>query len=268
MTESKTFLLGVGAQKAGTTWLYNYLTSSPNVARTPMKEYHVWDGLYLPSCKRFAESENNIENSVENLRSELQKTPSLYFSHFHNLLDHPSKNVTCDITPSYAGLKNDVYNYIKTQFSERGISAKAIFLMRDPVERCWSASRMKLRETIGHTDVSSEVVLSAINSEGHQIRTRYDLTVAELEAAFEPQSLFIGLYEKIQDVDQLRSMSNFCQVELRPELTNLKFNVSSKVSPLDVNVAQKIVKHHKSVYEFAARRFPEVVNLWGGYRYL
>ncbi len=43
----KTFLLGVGAQKAGTTWLHRYLADSQQVVRGYRKEYHVFDSSDL-----------------------------------------------------------------------------------------------------------------------------------------------------------------------------------------------------------------------------
>ena len=41
------FVLGVGAQKAGTTWLHEYLASLPEVDLGFMKEYHVFDQNYV-----------------------------------------------------------------------------------------------------------------------------------------------------------------------------------------------------------------------------
>jgi hypothetical protein len=46
---TKTFLLGVGCQKGGTTWLYRYLTRSPQFVPGYRKEYHLFDSLYLES---------------------------------------------------------------------------------------------------------------------------------------------------------------------------------------------------------------------------
>ena len=44
-----TFLLGLGAQKAGTAWMHRYLESSPQCDPGFRKEYHVWDAVDLPS---------------------------------------------------------------------------------------------------------------------------------------------------------------------------------------------------------------------------
>lgn len=202
------------------------------------------------------------------MRYSFQRNPELYFKYFRQVLNNTSKRLTCDVTPSYAGLKRTIFDYIRTQFAKEDMSTKAIFLMRDPVERCWSAARMRSRNTLGHTDVTSEMLLTEMMSEGYQMRTRYDLTIEELEASFEPQNLFVGLYEKLADLDQLTSLSNFCRVETRPALVDYKANVSAKASPLDIDVATRIARQYRGVYEFVARRMPEVEKLWSGYRYL
>ena len=44
---NRTFLLGVGAMKAGTTWLHDYLAASPQCEPGVRKEYHVFDSLDL-----------------------------------------------------------------------------------------------------------------------------------------------------------------------------------------------------------------------------
>ena len=46
---TKTFLLGTGCQKGGTTWLFRYLKESPQYVRGYLKEYHVFDALDLES---------------------------------------------------------------------------------------------------------------------------------------------------------------------------------------------------------------------------
>ena len=42
-----TFVLGVGAQRGGTTWLSRFLNHSPQFERGYRKEYHVFDALDL-----------------------------------------------------------------------------------------------------------------------------------------------------------------------------------------------------------------------------
>lgn len=45
---SRTFVLGIGAQKAGTTWLYKQLAQCPGFATGLEKEYHIRDVREVP----------------------------------------------------------------------------------------------------------------------------------------------------------------------------------------------------------------------------
>ena len=44
---NKVFLLGIGAMKSGTSWLWSSVKNAPNVDFGCNKEYHVLDTLYL-----------------------------------------------------------------------------------------------------------------------------------------------------------------------------------------------------------------------------
>lgn len=44
---SETFIIGIGAQRSGTTWISRYLDKHPEVAFSPIKELHVFDSLLL-----------------------------------------------------------------------------------------------------------------------------------------------------------------------------------------------------------------------------
>ena len=65
---TKTFLLGVGAQKAGTTWVYRYLRSHPACAMGPIKEYAVFDTHERPEL-----FSGRSRNRFERLRHEAER---------------------------------------------------------------------------------------------------------------------------------------------------------------------------------------------------
>ena len=47
------FLLGVGAQKAGTSWLHQQLHQRSDADFGFLKEYHIHDALTIPKLERF-----------------------------------------------------------------------------------------------------------------------------------------------------------------------------------------------------------------------
>lgn len=268
-TEMKTFILGLGAQKAGTTWLYDYLSTSGRVATQRIKEYHVWDALHIPGMGHERVRDEDAERSFSNrIRHFLQQSPENYFTYFAYMMSQQAKSITCDITPIYAGLDRNVLDLIKTGFAQRGIVTKAVFLMRDPVERCWSAARMESRNESGHTRVAEEEVVARALSRLAEIRTRYDKTVGEIEAVFAPCDRHLGLYEEMFSVPNLAALSAFCGVPQTSAQAERKVNVSEVAVPLGNTAAKQIAAHYRDVYDFAARRFPQTLTLWPGFKYL
>lgn len=265
----KTFILGLGAQKTGTSWLYNYLASSGTVATHVIKEYHVWDALCIPGLGGLVVKEEDSETNFESrIRFFLQQSPENYFSYFAYMMHQQGKLATCDITPLYSGLDRKVLTLIREGFAQRGIATKAVFLMRDPVERCWSSARMDSRNKAGHTAVNDDEVLEHAMSRLSGLRTRYDTTVTETEAALAPSQVHFGIYEEMFEPANIAKLSVFCRVSTRQGYSTRKSNVSEVTTPISEFVYRRIAAHYREVYDFAARRFPQTTELWPGFRYL
>ncbi len=268
--KERTFLLGVGAQKAGTSWLFDYLAASGQVAINSIKEYHIWDALdRLPTSRRKIISlEQANRNFGLKIRYFLQQSPDNYFNYFAYLMDKQSKTMTCDITPAYAALKESTLQTIQLGFDKRGIDTKVVFLIRDPVERCWSSARMKSRHYTGNTYVSDAQVLEHALSEESALRTRYDVTLNRLESVFAPSRIYAGLYEEMFEQQQLSALSGFCRIPIMPDLVKNEVNISPKVKDLSEDTQMRIARQYRVVYDFVATRFPSAKKLWKGYAYL
>jgi hypothetical protein len=234
-----------------------------------LKEYHVWDALHTLECINFRVSAaQRMSSKAEELRWLMQNDTEKYFEYFSYLLNLPNKNITMDITPSYASLKRAIFSKIIRGFALRSIECKAIFLLRDPIERCWSSARMVKRNAMLGTSVSSNEVLAYALSRESEIRTRYDITIEELSSSFEKNRLYIGLYEEMFDNSKLTQISEFCDVSLNSQFSKKHINAGGKREDVDVKIKEKIAKHYKSVYDFAEREFPQSKLLWPGFGFL
>jgi hypothetical protein len=267
---SKTFLLGVGAQKCGTTWLYRYLESQDTADLGFAKEYHIWDGIYTPELKqKYKVKWFELFKSPKHRRLWLmQNIHSSYFSYFCSLLSPKNINVTADISPSYSSLGRNVLEMIDRGFGARKVSCKVIFIMRDPVERCLSAAAMhKKKGRYGDKHDYSQDIIDYAKSTQSYIRTNYKKTVSEIEAVFPQSRIYFGIYEEMFSDEKIIDLSNFLQVAPNLEFKNMKFKVSQKLL-VDENIRRHIARHYRGVYEFAGARFPETIQLWKGFRYL
>jgi hypothetical protein len=264
---SGTFLLGVGAQKAGTTWLSHYLDQAPNVRRGFTKEYHIWDALTLPTCRALRIDRETILAKRTWRRPRvwhrwwMQRNTEAYFDYFSRLVARPGR-LTYDITPSYSGLSLETLSAIRQGFVERGVQPKVVFLVRDPLERCWSAVRMDIRN-YGNGGLSEpESLARRYRSEGFRIRTRYDETIARLEQAFPADEIHIEAFERLFTPESIARISQFIGVPPRTDIIERTVNVSRKSVDIDPALRREIILHYSQVYEFCFARDPTLREVW------
>mmetsp|Transcript_37362 Transcript_37362/g.43492 ORF Transcript_37362/g.43492 Transcript_37362/m.43492 type:complete len:382 (-) Transcript_37362:654-1799(-) len=135
----KISFFGIGAQKAGTSWLHFLLSQHPDLTLPRQKEVHFWDwnrtkglGWYT---KQFID-----DVSCKNRDKKMCKNDMLYG----------------EITPCYAALNEKDIIEIRTLFPD----AKLVFIARDIVERTWSALLMELRNSVKGIDAGNFATLS------------------------------------------------------------------------------------------------------------
>ncbi len=161
----------VGAQKAGTQWLYDQVAMHPEFWMPPLKELHYFD---LPGT-RVKKAERIERSAVRNLakfnakrarilRRPLEERDILFLREFialpkridieryAHLFDRKGDAIAGDVTPGYSGLEPKVMAMIAARFP----ALKVIYIARNPVDRFWSAYNMRLRrgDIPARTDVA------------------------------------------------------------------------------------------------------------------
>lgn len=264
---SGTFLLGLGAQKAGTAWMHRYLESSPQCDPGFRKEYHVWDAVDLPSG---AVVRRRIETQGGE-RADFLHEPDRYFDYFTGLLAGGAR-LTADITPSYAGLSVERLAKIRAGFDRRGVRPVAVYLMRDPVERVWSAVRMDARRRgIDHAGAAENRLRKVTDDDQYARRTRYDEAIDKADEAFGREAVFYGFYERLFDRATLQDLCGFLGLDFHEPDVARQVNVSPKEDgELEDDTVRALVERFAPVYEAVAARFPDVDlrALWPSMRFL
>jgi hypothetical protein len=258
-----TFLLGVGCQKGGTAWLHRYLEASPQCHPGFRKEYHVWDSLDLPSGKLARE---RIEKHG-GLRAEFLHDPDRYFDYFTGLLEPDDIRLTADITPGYAGLSVDRFSMVRDGFRARGVRPVTVYLLRDPVERVWSAARMDMQRRGEDAPQDPETRIGHMYKHPmYADRTRYDLTMDALEKVFPRESIHYGFYERLFSVETLAPLCEFLGIDFHEPDFGRQVNVSPKSEGVGLpeDTVRTIARHFAPVYAAVQRRFPDLdlAGLW------
>lgn len=278
----KTFILGLGAQKAATSWLYHYLKTDAAADFGALKEYRVWDSLEHPEMSHFDVRPTRLFNRSVigltgiikkkgpegwRLRGQLQQDTANYFDYFENLLSAPNTRITGDITPSYAGLSVATLEKIRDAFVERGIDVKAFFIMRDPVERAISAARMNRtkrdwREEVPQFVAFEKAILRYVQSNTHDLLANYVRTIQNARAVFGDSRTYFGFYENMFDPQRLERLSNFFGVSYRPERIKTRFYSAKSDLGIPPDTEAELRKILAPVYDFCADEFPETRALW------
>jgi len=154
--------LCVGAQKAGTTWLYHVLRENPDVWLGPFKEIQFFNALFVKSDAKWVGW--HIKTSIQNaIRYSVNATRGndfdlAYFRYLLRIADESTMftedwyshifsrggdKVKGDISPAYCSLPAEGVDYVlRTQGA-----IPIIFLVRDPVDRALSQLRMNISRT-------------------------------------------------------------------------------------------------------------------------
>lgn len=280
---NKIFLLGVGAQKGGTTWLWSQLCKSRNVDMGFVKEYHVFDNLNHKGDRSFIPTlQKRIKQRIKSGDFQAKKNqyaskhlsfldnPRNYFDYFNYLyLRDDDVQLVGDITPSYSLLDKKTFSYIKEELEKKGFKVKVIFLLREPFDRVWSMLKMACRNGKITVEDSSELnnELKKFYKLPHvEKRTRYEITIKKLEAVFDKDSIYIDFYERLFTEESFSRIQHFLETELVKPDFNERVNVSKTEHKLFKETQKEIIEYYSETYKYIEDRFGDVAtSLWEGY---
>ncbi|MEM9349347.1 MAG: sulfotransferase [Pseudomonadota bacterium] len=231
-------LYGIGATKAGTTWLYRALAARDDCALGAVKELHYWDTLADPQlgrqlrvCQRKIDATQaslsvaRAQGRARQVRSLERRASSLadvlkvlegdrqsHTAYAAYLMKHVTAEtrLVADITPAY-GLSSP------STFAEMAAltpEARFIYLMRDPLSRLWSAVRMQVSLRGGEgpeMEKQANGMLWRVLQKDHEkqvtVRGDYKRAISSLDSAVPPERRKIMFMEEL--ITQ-RGYDEFC----------------------------------------------------------
>ena len=225
-----TVFFGVGATKAGTGWLYEYLAAHPQCHLRSIKELHYFSALENDTLDRetkkhearravlakkveAAQGKGMVEHAIR-LRDRTEwlgvlgrgDDPDAYLSYLHGGRD--KETLVGDITPAYALLPQSRLDKM-VQLAPR---VRFVYLLRDPVDRIWSHIRMIAgrRAPSGEVtpDRAARILRRTLRGEESQIALRSDYTgnIGRLRRAA-GDALLVAFYE---DLFSGRALEQIC----------------------------------------------------------
>ncbi|MDD2814218.1 MAG: sulfotransferase [Thiotrichaceae bacterium] len=158
--------LGIGAQKAGTTWLYEMLAKHPQIAFPPMKEVHFW-------------------NAQQHLGLQW----------YEQLFAGDASKIHGEITPAYGFLPLETIRQIHTLYPD----IRLIYLIRNPIYRAWSSALMALgRAEMQIHEASDQWFIDHFNSQGSLKRGDYESCLRNWRQIYPSEQLLILNFDQIK----------------------------------------------------------------------
>lgn len=167
-------LLGIGAQKAGTSWLHTTFGQHPDMWVPPFKELHFFDHKFVPENRRWTEW--HIRKNVGQTRESWEQQGSLtaerieyldkimerpmfngqWYKHIFSMC--PDGKIGFDVTPEYCQIPEDGIEFVKRFL---GKDTKVIYVVRNPVDRAISQLKMNVsRKKLSHITIAEWLKLA------------------------------------------------------------------------------------------------------------
>jgi hypothetical protein len=190
--------IGIGAQKAGTSWLHENLRHHPDAFLPQPKELHYFDNFFDRPLEEYAA-----------------------------LFAGAGSRRKGEITPAYGILPIERIRYIRAVMPE----ARIVFLLRNPIERAWSHAIMALVTHGGRRfeEIPPREFHDHFLSDANQDRGDYEAIWDRWTNIFPRQQLYYGFFEDIT-ARPLELLREICRhIGLRDDVDWQEFPYAQKV---------------------------------------
>jgi hypothetical protein len=274
-----TYFVGIGGQKCGTTWLADYLFSHPQVLPNPVKEMHVFDALFVSqraralakrrmkqNVKRLAGSGRDPSGVAERAasrellamyRAPVDEVVARYRDYFARRV-RPTDRLFGEITPAYALLPPEGFAAILQAYP----AARFVFLIRDPVDRFWSAVRQAWKmmpELDVHTGIDT-----ALDHDLYVARSSYHHTLEALRDQVDDGAQLVAFYEDLFGPDSrvhLRRITDFLGIDyIEGDLDSYaNRGVETEMPPERI---EEMAGTFEPTYRYVAERYAPLPERW------
>ena len=218
-TFSKPDFIGIGPPKTGTTWIYENLSTHPQVAMPPDKEIRYFWERYFVGTLNLRELLSSDHWHVRGRRTFHKNRFRKHFSDLVTLklnfkelrwdLNYLSGNrtdrwyaslfqqnvISGDITAKYCELPEDEIVDISRVFPR----LKIIITLRDPIEREWSRAKMNLSKKPGRqlSDVAHQEFIDQFNDPPQKKSNDYAALIDQWRRCFGKDQILFLFYDEL-----------------------------------------------------------------------
>ena len=234
-----TLLFSIGATKAGTSWLFDYLEGHPECHVRSLKELHYFDtldndrlpkqimagerGLARMQRRVTRDPNKNQEYRSRNIAdreewlSVLRKGKEDIEAYRSYLMGGRTddQKIIADVTPAYSLLSADRLRAMAKICRD----TRFLYILRDPVERLWSHVRMiasrRDKNGLVTADRAGNILARAIRGSEPEIIVRgdYQSAMDKLKEAVSPEKYMVCFYEELFGGEALGQICQFLGID-------------------------------------------------------
>jgi hypothetical protein len=230
--------LGIGGQKAGTTWLHANLSCHPNLFLTAQKELHYFDWYYHTRLCEYAR-------------------------HFADA----GTRVAGEITPAYQILPARRIRAIKALCP----TLRLILLVRNPIDRAWSQARMGLAKFRGRRieDIADDEFIAFFRSLASHRRGLYTEAIDRWSSIFGADRLLVLFHDDIRRNPEALLTRAFVHLGVSPDVDWSCFPTRDVIfqgieSALPDRFRPVLIELYGAEIDALGRRYPAAVAAWQG----
>jgi len=286
--EQATLMFGIGATKAGTSWLYRYLCAHPECAMPATKELHYFDSDTPRKLETsIADVQAQIDRALEKAETKEGLNQAFYYMHIEGLrqvttmlkaprgddrayMDYLSEHVADgaklvgDITPSYALVPADRL----MEMSRLAPKTRFIYILRDPVDRLWSnvrmaaARRLEAGQSLNElaNRIMETVVIKGMRP-GLLERSDYAGTLQKLDEAVPEENRKVVFFERLFNENTIRDICAFLGLSYQPADFDKKIHAGrASAMRQDLKIAARALLDDQ--YKAVERRFGDLPTRW------
>ncbi len=275
---AQSLIFCVGAAKAGTSWLHNYLRSHDECYLRSLKELHYFNALdrggskwhRKQMVKRLDEVQGKLSLQDGNqeqvqLAADLEawldvfdgETPvdRAYLDYVG--LDREKAKIVGDFTPAYALLSKRMLAHMAS-FAKK---VRVIFLMREPVDRLWSNIRMNVAWR--GPQVLAHEVDSYLSGENRNLiqRSNYRRTLNRLLEVLPRDALHLEFYERLFTPEAIERLCGFLGIAPKPAAF-LRVVHGGRKSTLDPEMRVQLQASLKPQYNYVDKLMGGLPSEW------
>ncbi len=283
----------VGAQKAGTTWIWSMLQDHPECHLPPVKEVRYWDwrfegphrfaqgwadarvreleqawrrAVLLPWRLRAASRSLGTARHYARILRHAPEPESRADYVAYLMTGHAGQPVAGELTPNYQLLDAEEFRAMAALHPE----TRFVFVMRDPVDRLWSGVKHLYRAALRAGTMPDAELLARFRDavadpdDLNHRRCDYPRTIAALEAAVPAERVLYLFYETLFDPGAYRRLTDFLGLAPGPVDPERRLNESRRpgLAPPDADLAAARAMLDPVYVAVAARFGAAVPDRW------